>query len=111
MRCRLTSIDGADKGIGTLNGSDIRDLGNVQEGSSTGEDVLAKGRVGSNQVGESMLLLGLDQEGGVGLGEGVGESSILGDKDLGDTSKLGSLGNNGIGGVASNEGSDGTTQA
>lgn len=107
----LTSVDGANKGVVALNGSDIRDLSNVQQGGSAGEDVLAKGRVGSNQMGESVLLLGLDEERGVRLGEGVGKGSILGNKNLGDASELGDLGNNRVGGATGNEGSDGTTQA
>lgn len=107
----LTSVDGANKGVGILDGSDVRDLGNIQEGGSAWEDVLAKGRVGSNQVGESVLLLGLDKERGVRLGEGVGEGSILGNKNLGNTGELGDLGNNRVGGATGNEGSDGATQA
>lgn len=67
--------------------------------------------MGSNQVGESMFLLGLDEERGVGLGEGVGKSSILSNEDLGDTSELGDLGNNRVRGATGNKGSDGTTQA
>lgn len=107
---RHTSIDGANEGIGTLDTGDIRDLGNVKKGSSTGHNVLAKGRVGSNHVGESMLLLGLDQERGVALGQGMGEGSVLGDEDLGDTSELGDLSDHRLGGVTSNQGSNGSAQ-
>lgn len=106
----VTCVDGADEGVGTGDGSDVRDLGNVKEGSSAGHDVFAKGRVRGDQVGESVLLLGLDQERGVGLGQGVGEGSILSDEDLGDASKLGNLSDNGLRGVASHEGGDRSAQ-
>lgn len=106
----LTSVDGADKGVGAVDASDVRDLGNVQEGGSAGHDVLAKGRVGSDQVGEAVLLLGLNQEGGDSLGQGVGEGSILGDEDLGDASQLGNLANNSLRGAASDKSCDRATE-
>ena len=105
-----TCVNGADKGVGAGDGSDVRDLGNVQESSSAGHDVLAKGRVRGDQVGESVLLLGLDQKRGVGLGQGVSEGSVLGNEDLGDASELGNFTNNGLRGIASNKGGDGSAQ-
>lgn len=40
----------------------------------------------------------------------MGEGSVLGHEDLGDTSELGNLSNNGLRGVASNKGGDGSAQ-
>lgn len=106
----VTGIDGANKGVGALDTGDVRDLGDIQESSSAGHDVLSKCRVRGNQVSEAELLLGLDQQRSVGLGEGVGEGGVLGDKDLGDAGELGDLVNHRLGGVAGNKSSDGSTE-
>jgi len=61
-------------------------------------------------VGESKLLLGLDQQRGMGLGQGMSEGSIFGNQNLGNASKLGDLACNSVGSVASDKGGNGSTQ-
>jgi hypothetical protein len=73
---RVAGVDRADEGVGTFNGGDFGDLGDVEQGGDTraeifaegggrGEDVAVAGGVGDDQRGEVLRSLAL-VVGGVG---------------------------------------------
>ena len=76
---RQTSVKGPDKGLGVLDLNNIRDLGNVEEGGDGGHEVLSKGRVHGEQVGELVGGLEGGDSGGVDLRESVVKGSVVGD--------------------------------
>jgi len=99
----VAGVDRAHKGVGALDGHDVRDLRGVQLRAQARHEVLAKGGVRGDDVVEVALLLDAGHQVGVVLRQAVVVRGVLGHKHLAHAGDLaGGLGHS-VGAVAGHE--------